>query len=138
MGHEDDIDILDLNYDVCLVITNVSWYADFVNYVAANIIPPDLTYQQKKKFFHDVKQFYWAKPLLLKREIDGGMFRRCVPEEEVENIITHCHSAPYVGHASTSKLAPRSFKKASTGQLHGVMFMLTLSNVTGANALEIY
>ena len=26
-----------------------------------------------------------------------------MPEEEIENIIKHCHSAPYGGHASTSK-----------------------------------
>ncbi|KAI5443429.1 hypothetical protein KIW84_012173 [Lathyrus oleraceus] len=75
---------------------------DFVNYLAADIVPPDLDYHRKKKFFHDVRNFYWDEPLLFKRGKDG-IFRRCIPEEEVSNIIKHCHSAPYGGHASTSK-----------------------------------
>ena len=29
----------------------VPWYADLVNYLVANIIPEEYTYQQKKKFF---------------------------------------------------------------------------------------
>lgn len=49
-----------------------------------------------------MKKFYWDEPLLFKRGADD-IFRCCVPKEEVENIIKHCHSAPYGGHADTSK-----------------------------------
>ncbi|XP_050890543.1 uncharacterized protein LOC127095949 [Lathyrus oleraceus] len=93
---------MDWNIERTLAVTNIPWPADFVNYLAVDTIPPDLNYQQKKKFFSDVRYFYWDEPLLFK----GGttdIFRRCVPEEEVGNIIKHCHSAPYGGHAGTSK-----------------------------------
>ena len=32
-----------------------------------------------------------------------GIIRRCVPEEETNSIISHCHDLPYRGHASIDK-----------------------------------
>ena len=35
------------------------WYADYVNYLASKILPFNLSYQQNKKFFSDVKYYLW-------------------------------------------------------------------------------
>ncbi|XP_037492930.1 uncharacterized protein LOC119369968 [Jatropha curcas] len=43
---------------------------------ASNIIPPDMTYAQKKKFYADAKNFLWGEPFLFKICMDG-MIRRC-------------------------------------------------------------
>ncbi|GJX90580.1 DNA-directed DNA polymerase [Tanacetum coccineum] len=35
------------------------WFADFANCLVADIIPKGMTYQQKNKFFSDLKHYFW-------------------------------------------------------------------------------
>ena len=42
------------------------WFVDIANYLSASIIPPNLTYQQKKRFFVEVKHYFWEDPILFK------------------------------------------------------------------------
>ena len=58
-----------------------SWFADFANYLASGVIPEDLSFQQRKKFMHDVKSYYWDFPELYKHCSDQ-IIRKCVPENE--------------------------------------------------------
>ncbi|GKD42907.1 reverse transcriptase domain-containing protein [Tanacetum coccineum] len=37
---------------------NEPWFADFANYLVGDIIPKEMTYQQKKKFFFDLKHYF--------------------------------------------------------------------------------
>ena len=39
--------------------TSTPWYTDFANFLAFDIIPYGLSYQQKKKVFFDVKHYLW-------------------------------------------------------------------------------
>ncbi|CAO2822820.1 unnamed protein product [Amaranthus hypochondriacus] len=89
-----------------LSISTDPWYADIVNYLASGVIPHDLNPYEKKKFFHDVKRYFWDDPLLF-HESSDDMIRRCVPDEEVESVLTHCHSLPCGGHAASSKTAAK-------------------------------
>lgn len=82
------------------------WYADFINYLASNIIPADLSYQQKKKFFADVKHYYWEDPFLYKQCPDQ-IIRRCIPEDEMVSVLQHCHSSEYGGHFGATKTAAK-------------------------------
>ncbi|CAM8908907.1 unnamed protein product [Rhodiola kirilowii] len=61
------------------------WYADFVNYLACDIIPPDQSHNQKKKFLHDVKIYFWDDPFLYKLCPDS-LYRTCTSGQvEISN-----------------------------------------------------
>ncbi|GJY25860.1 reverse transcriptase domain-containing protein [Tanacetum coccineum] len=62
------------------------WFADFANYLVANIIPKGMTYQQKNKFLSDLKHYFWEEPHLFKVYSDG-MIRRCVSGPETRTIL---------------------------------------------------
>ena len=50
--------------------------------------------------------YFWEESLLYKLCKDG-VCRCCLPEEEIQSVISHCHDSPCAGHASTSKTATK-------------------------------
>ena len=60
-------------------VSVVHWFADYVNYLVAKAIPPEFTYQQKKKFFYELRHYYWEEPILYRHCADQ-VIRRCVSE----------------------------------------------------------
>ena len=75
----------------------VPWFADYVNYLVAKVIPSEFNYQQKKRFFAHLKHYYWEEPILYRHCADQ-VIRRCVPEDEMHSILDHCHTLPCGGH----------------------------------------
>ena len=73
------------------------WYADILNYLAYGVVPPEFSYQQKRKLKTDSRYYIWDDPLLFKRGADM-IIRRCVPESEQCKILNECHASPYGGH----------------------------------------
>ncbi|GJY77600.1 reverse transcriptase domain-containing protein [Tanacetum coccineum] len=47
------------------------WFADFANYLVGDIIPKRMTYQQKNKYFSNLKHYFWKEPYLFKVCSDG-------------------------------------------------------------------
>ena len=87
-----------------LTISNSSLvprFSNYVNYLVPKVTPPppplEFTYQQKKKFFVNLKHYYWDESFLYKHYVDH-IIRRCIPEEEMGNILIHYHSLDCGGH----------------------------------------
>ncbi|XP_025981874.1 uncharacterized protein [Glycine max] len=77
-------------------------FADMANFKAAGIIPKDLSWHQRKKFFHNTRHYIWDDPHLFKVGADN-LLRRCVTSEEAKVIFWHCHNSPCGGHYGGNK-----------------------------------
>nr|GEZ30302.1 reverse transcriptase domain-containing protein [Tanacetum cinerariifolium] len=77
--------------------SSTQWFADFANYHARNFIVKGMSSQQKKKFFKDVKHYFWDDPYLFNIYADQ-VIRRCVHGQEAVDILTVCHNGPTGGH----------------------------------------
>nr|GFA47463.1 reverse transcriptase domain-containing protein [Tanacetum cinerariifolium] len=59
-----------LNLFSTLGNSSTPWFADFANYHAGNFVVKGLSSQQKRKFFKDVKHYFWNDPFLFKNYDD--------------------------------------------------------------------
>ncbi|GJV16690.1 reverse transcriptase domain-containing protein [Tanacetum coccineum] len=84
------------------------WFADFANYHAGNFVIKGMSSQQKKKFFKDVKHYFWDDPYLFRICADQ-MIRRCVSGQEAVDILTACHNGPTGGHHGANYTAKKVF-----------------------------
>ena len=100
-GGSDEINVNDDFPDEKLFVIEdkraVSWFADYVNYLVAKVIPPKFIFQQKKRFFAHLKHYYWEEPILYRHCADQ-VIQRCVPKDEMTSILNHCHTLPCEGH----------------------------------------
>ena len=78
------------------------WFADYANYLASGVVPHDLNAQQKKRFFKEVKRYFLDDPYLYKMCSDS-LFRRCVPNQDIEGVLEHCHASACGGHGGVDK-----------------------------------
>ena len=86
------------------LLLQLPWYADIMNYLACGVVPPEFSYQQKRKLMTDSRYYIWDYPLLLKRGADI-IIRICVPENEQCKIVNECYASPYGGHFSRERTA---------------------------------
>ncbi|GKE50280.1 reverse transcriptase domain-containing protein [Tanacetum coccineum] len=84
------------------------WFADIANYHAGNFIMKGISSQQKKKFFKDVKHYFWDDSYLFRICADQ-VIRRCVYGQEAVDILTACHNGPTGGHHGANFTAKKVF-----------------------------
>ncbi|GKF26616.1 hypothetical protein Tco_0082510 [Tanacetum coccineum] len=64
--------------------------------------------QQKRKFFKDVKHYFWEDPFLFKIYADQ-VIRHCVFSKEAHDILMACHDGPTGGHHGANYTARKVF-----------------------------
>nr|GEV24907.1 DNA-directed DNA polymerase [Tanacetum cinerariifolium] len=82
-------------------------FADIANFHAENFIKKGLTSQQKKKFFKDVKHYFWDDPYLFQIFVDQ-IIRRCVHGQKAFEILKACHEGPTRGHHGANLTAKKT------------------------------
>ncbi|GKD10280.1 reverse transcriptase domain-containing protein, partial [Tanacetum coccineum] len=88
--------------------SSTPWFVDIANYHAGNFVVKRMASQQKKKFFKDVKHYFWDGPYLFRIYADQ-MIRRCVYGQEAIDILMACHNGPTGGHHGGNYTAKKVF-----------------------------
>ncbi|GJR99769.1 reverse transcriptase domain-containing protein [Tanacetum coccineum] len=85
-----------------------SWFADIANYLVGNVLVKGMSSQQKKKFFKDIRHYFWDDPYLFRICADQ-IIRRCVEGQEAMDILQACHNRPTGGHHGPNYTAKKVF-----------------------------
>ncbi|GJR98593.1 reverse transcriptase domain-containing protein [Tanacetum coccineum] len=84
------------------------WFADIANYHAGNFLIKGMSTQQKRKFFKDIKHYFWDDPYLFRTCADQ-IIRRCVFGQEALEILKAYREGPTGGHHSANITARKVF-----------------------------
>ncbi|GJZ05142.1 reverse transcriptase domain-containing protein [Tanacetum coccineum] len=100
--HE-SLNMIDLNAD-----NEPPWFDDIANYLVGNVLVKGMSSQQKKKFFKDIRYYFWDDPYLF-RVCADQIIRRCVDGNEAMEILKACHHGPTGGHHGLNYTAKKVF-----------------------------
>ncbi|GJU95309.1 reverse transcriptase domain-containing protein [Tanacetum coccineum] len=114
--HKNELDPKEINEkfpletlsSIAALDSSTPWFADIANYHAGNFVIKGMSSQQKRKFFKDVKHYFWEDPFLFKICADQ-VIRRCVFGKEAHDILMACHDGPTGGHHGANYTARKVF-----------------------------
>ncbi|RVW70695.1 Pro-Pol polyprotein [Vitis vinifera] len=69
--------------------------------------------QDRKHFFAKIHAYYWEEPFLFKYCADQ-IIRKCVPEDEQQGILSHCHENACGDHFASQKTAMKVLQSGFT------------------------
>nr|GEX07891.1 reverse transcriptase domain-containing protein [Tanacetum cinerariifolium] len=96
---------------------------------------PKISSQQKKKFFKDVKHYFWDDPFLF-NVCANQVIRRCVHGQEAVDILKACHNGPTRGHHGPNYTAKKVFESGFYWPTIYLMPMTWSNLVTLVNVRE--
>ncbi|GKF53876.1 reverse transcriptase domain-containing protein [Tanacetum coccineum] len=91
---------------IAFLDASTPWFADIANYHAGNFVIKGMSTQQKRKFFKDVKHYFWEDPFLFKICADQVS---CVFGKEAHDILMACHDGPTGRHHGANYTARKVF-----------------------------
>ncbi|GKB91618.1 hypothetical protein Tco_0963890 [Tanacetum coccineum] len=119
--------------------SNTPWFADIAKYHAGNFVVKGMSSQHKKKFFKDVKHYFWDDPYLFKIYADQ-LIRRCVHSQEAVDILTTCHNGPTGGHhgkiSQKDEMPQNAIQVCEIFDVWGIDFMGLFLSSRGNKSLE--
>ncbi|GJT50607.1 reverse transcriptase domain-containing protein [Tanacetum coccineum] len=83
--------------------SSTPWFADIANYHAGNFIVKGMSSQQKKKFFKDVKHYFWDDPYLFRIGADQPTIYR-----DAHDLVTRCDAFQRHGKISQKDEMPQN------------------------------
>ncbi|RVW18567.1 Transposon Tf2-8 polyprotein [Vitis vinifera] len=96
-----------------MFLVKTPWYAHIANYLVTGEIPSEWNAQDRKHFFAKIHAYYWEEPFLFKYYADQ-IIRKCVPEDEQQGILNHCHENACGGHFASQKTAMKVLQSGFT------------------------
>ncbi|GJU74557.1 reverse transcriptase domain-containing protein [Tanacetum coccineum] len=84
------------------------WFVDIANYLVGNVLVKGMSSQKKKKFYKDVRHYFWDEPHLFRIYADQ-IIRRCVDGQEAMDILQACHNRLIGGHHGLNYTAKKVF-----------------------------
>ncbi|WJZ81499.1 hypothetical protein VitviT2T_001339 [Vitis vinifera] len=96
-----------------MFLVKTPWYAHIANYLVTGEIPSEWNAQDRKHFFAKIHAYYWEEPFLFKY-CANQIIRKCVPEDEQQGILSHCHENACGGHFASQKTAMKVLQSGFT------------------------
>ncbi|GKC73995.1 reverse transcriptase domain-containing protein, partial [Tanacetum coccineum] len=104
-------------------------FADFANYLVGGIIPKGMTYQQKNKFFSDLKHYFWEEPYLFKvcsdakKVLDSGFYWPTIIKE-AHTLVRLCEACQKIRNISKRDEMPlNNIQVCKIFDIWGIDFM---------------
>ena len=85
-----------------MLLEDTPWYAHIANYLVTGEVPSEWKAQDKKHFFAKIHAYYWEE-LFFFKYCAYQIIKKCVPEQEQQGILSHCHESACGGHFASQK-----------------------------------